>query len=853
MQLAALFMTALSIALTLAPAVRIHTSGVELRWQHWIGFAVWLVGFGAVHRQADKWISDRDPYLLPVISLMTGWGLITLFRLDPAYGIRQTIWLAISLVGLIIGLRMQTLLPVLRRYKYIWLTLALTLAFLTFFFGTSPSESGPALWLTFGGIYLQPSEFLKIVLIIYLAAYLADSLPARFRLMQLLTPTLLVAGAALMILVVQRDLGTASLFIAMYTVIIFLASGKRRFLLISFLIIVAALIAGYFVFDVIEVRVEGWLNPWLDPNGRSYQIVQSIIAIANGGLFGRGIGLGSPGVVPVAQSDFIFPTIIEETGLFGAVAVVLLYAVLTLRGFLISLRASNQFQRYLAAGITTYLVSQALLIMGGTTRLLPLTGVTLPFFSYGGSSLVTAFFAALLLLIISHHTTDETSQVVQSKAYFIVGTVYLSALLAVGLVCAWWGFARADALLARNDNPRRFISDQYVQRGKILDRKNVIIAETVGESGNLERVLHFPTLSSVVGYSNASYGQGGLEASLDSILRGVEGNNPVTVFNNRLLNSQYPVGADIRLSLDTNLQLIADDLLKDKTGSIVMLNAQSGEVMVMATSPTFDSNALEENWETWKSDPTSPLLNRATQGQYPASNATAGLMLARLLADQRLPSFAPEQEWSTDIQNSLYCAQTPGSEAGWGELIISGCNRSFNMLEYYLGLDNKLDLYQELGLFSQPELSIADSISTETSKTAPKQEGRNLLVSPLQMAAAYAALSNGGKVVSPLLATAFSYNDDQWSLFSTDSTPTTLPGMDTAQSASILASTTLPGWSLVSTGLTESGKVNWFIAGTPVDWKGTPVVLVVALEDATTNLSIKIGTEMINAAVNTIN
>ncbi len=854
MLLAALFVLAGCIALTLAPAVRIHASGVALRWQQWIGFAVWMAGFGTVYRLADKWIADRDPYILPIISLMTGWGLLTLFRLDPAYGFRQTLWLAVCFIGLLVGLRMHSLLPLLRRYKYIWLTLALILALLTFFFGTSPSGLGPALWLKLGGIYLQPSEILKIVLIIYLAAYLADSVPAKFKLMQLLTPTLLVAGAALMILVVQRDLGTASLFIALYTVIIFLASGKRRFLLFSFLVILAALIAGYYVFDVIQVRVEGWLNPWLDPNGRSYQIVQSIIAMANGGVFGRGIGLGSPGVVPVAQSDFIFPSIIEETGLLGAVGVVVLYAVLTLRGFLVSLKASNQFQRYLAAGITTYLISQALLIMGGTTRLLPLTGVTLPFFSYGGSSLVTAFFASLLLLIISHNTTEETSQIVHSKAYFLAGTVFISALMAVGLVCAWWGFIRADSLLARNDNPRRFISDQYVIRGKILDRNNTVIAETIGESGSLQRVLHFPTLSSVVGYSNSNYGQGGLEASLDSFLRGVEGNDPTKVLLSRLLTAQYPVGADIRLSLDVNLQLIADDLLKGQTGSVVMLNAESGEVMVMATSPTFDANTLEDNWENWKTDPSSPLLNRSTQGQYPAGTATGGLLLSGLLASKNLPAISPEQEWSTDSQNILYCTQNPGLDPSWERLIISGCNRSFNMLKYYLGSNTLTNIYQNFGLYTQPELTITETTPTvdDSIDKSKADDANDLLDSPLQLAAAYAALSNGGHSVAPILATAFTYGDDHWNLFPSDSAPAALPGLDTAQSASLLASSTLPGWSLASTGLTESGKVNWFIAGTPAEWKGTPVVMVVALEDATSNLAVIIGTELFNAAVNAI-
>ncbi|MBA4385775.1 MAG: hypothetical protein C0410_13645, partial [Anaerolinea sp.] len=390
--------------------------------------------------------------------------------------------------------------------------------------------------------------------------------------------------------------------------------------------------------------------------------------------------------------------------------------------------------------------------------------------------------------------------------------------------------------------------------GKILDRNNAIIAETVGDSGSLKRVLHFPTLSSVVGYTNSNYGQAGLEASMDSILRGVEGNNPTNVLVNRLLTAQYPVGADIRLSLDINLQLVADDLLKGQTGALVMLNAESGEVMVISTSPTFDANTLEENWESWKSDPSSPLLNRATQGQYPSGNATGGLLLSKLLALQTLPALQPVLEWSTNPQNLLYCAQTPGSDPTWGELIASGCNRSFNMLTYYLGENTVTDLYQESGLYSQPELSIAEptAVATEIDASSSTDGSNDLLVSPLQMAAAYAALSNGGHSVSPILATAFTYGDDQWNLFQTEKAPAALTAMDTAQSASTLADASLPGWSLVSTGLTASGKVNWFIAGTPTEWKGTPVVLVVALEDASTNMTVKIGTEMFTAAVNAI-
>ncbi len=746
MVLAALFMIITSAALTLAPAVRFHTLSADLHWQHWIGVAVWLVGFSIVYKQADRYISERDPYILPIVSLISGWGILTLFRLDVTSGIKQTIWLAICLTGMVFGLRYKSILPLLRRYKYVWLTSALVLTILTFFFGTNPSGSGPKLWLGMGGVYFQPSELLKLVLVIYLAAYLADKVTAGFRLIQLLAPTLFVAGFSLILLIIQRDLGTASLMIALYTVVVFIASGKRRFLLFSFLVILGALIASYYAFDVVKLRVEAWLNPWLDPNGRSYQIVQSIIAIANGGVFGRGIGLGRPGVVPVAQSDLIFPSIIEESGLFGAVAVVLLFAILTLRGFSISLHAPNQFQRYLAAGISTYLVSQALLIMGGTIRLFPLTGVTLPFFSYGGSSLLTAFFSALLLLLISNHDIEQTPPLFQTRAYFFTGTVFLAGLFLVVLVTSWWSIFRANDLLTRNDNPRRFISDQYVLRGSILDRNNTILVETTGKAGDLSRVLYYPTLSAVIGYSNANYGQAGLEASQDSILRGLVDGSETKAFFTRLLKAQYPEGADLRLSLDLNLQEKADSLLTSQTGAIVLLNADSGEILASATSPTFDANKLEDYWSPWMDAKNSPLLDRVSQGRYPAGNATGGLLLANLLSTRGLPPENPSTEWSSDISSSNYCAKSPGINASWGEKISSGCAQSYNVLDYYLGKENIEALLKRLEIINQDP---GQPISLETKAADEFEIDLPILVSPLQMAVTYAPLANGGKPVIP--------------------------------------------------------------------------------------------------------
>ena len=227
---------------------------------------------------------------------------------------RQTIWLGLGCLLFWLGLRFRGGLTFLRRYKYIWLTLGLLLTALTLLLGTYPGGNGPHLWLGCCGVYFQPSEPLKLLMIIYLAAYLADRLPISFSLLGLLAPTLILVAIALLLLVVQRDLGTATLIILIYTLTLYLSSGRRRMLLLSLAAILVAGFIGYTYSTVVHNRVDAWINPWLDPSGGSYQIVQSLIALATGGLIGRGPGLGSPGIIPVAVSDFIYPAIVEETG-----------------------------------------------------------------------------------------------------------------------------------------------------------------------------------------------------------------------------------------------------------------------------------------------------------------------------------------------------------------------------------------------------------------------------------------------------------------------------------------------------------------------------------------------------------
>ena len=240
-----------------------------------------------------------------------------------------------------------------------------------------------------------------------------------------------------------------------------------------------------------------------------------------GAYLAGGSGWGRLVSFLLLHSDFIFPAIFEETGLLGAAGLILLFTFFMIRGFSIALNAPNQFQRFLAAGLTTAITVQALLIIGGSIRLLPLTGVTLPFVSYGGSSLVTSFVAAFLLLIISNNSETQPAVLDRGQPYRMVGGVFLTSFAALFLLSTWWSVIRSDDLLSRNDNPRRFISDNYVMRGSIFDQNDQLLAATTGDPGNYIRTLAYPPLSSVIGYTDANYGQAGLEASQDNLLRGV--------------------------------------------------------------------------------------------------------------------------------------------------------------------------------------------------------------------------------------------------------------------------------------------------------------------------------------------
>ncbi len=417
-----LFLAVTALTLTLAPSV------LEGEWQladisamPWLLVAAWTLAAAVGHLLLGRWLPQREPVLFPLAMFMAGWGILEIWRLAPGFGLRQAAWLLVSVAGLLAVARTSADMRWLRRYRYLWLFAGLGLTALTLLLGVNPSGFGPRLWLgccrgliAGEGLYFQPSEGLKILLVAYLAAYLADRRqlldsrawacgPLRLPHPAYLLPLVLMWGFSMVVLASQQDLGTGSLFFAVFLVMLYLASGDWLYLASGLFLLIAAGVAGYLLFDLVRLRIDAWWNPWADASGRSYQIVQSLIAVGSGGVLGSGIGLGAPAVVPVAHSDFIFSAIAEEWGLAGVLGLIAAFALVVLRGFRVALRAGGgstpaEFRVLLAGGLSAMIGLQGLLIMGGAIRLLPLTGVPLPFVSYGGSALLANFLMLGLLL-----------------------------------------------------------------------------------------------------------------------------------------------------------------------------------------------------------------------------------------------------------------------------------------------------------------------------------------------------------------------------------------------------------------------------------------------------------------------
>jgi cell division protein FtsW (lipid II flippase) len=381
-----------------------------------VSYALFFLGlYLAAHLVARITVPWADPYLLPLSGLLTAVGLTEIYRLGPSDAFRQGVWIVVGVAVFSLTLvLLRTDFRLLEGYKYLFGVSAVGLLVLPALPGVGTTINGARLWVKIGPLQFQPGELAKIALIVFLAGYLREKreVLAQGRLKDF-GPLLVIWGAAMLVLVETNDLGSALLYFGIFLAMLYVATGRVAFVALGIGLFVGGAAVAYQVVDRVKERVDIWLDPWQDPHGKGYQLIQSTYSIANGGYGGTGFGRGTftttggTDLIPYVNTDFIYSALAQELGLIGAAALLLVYMVFVLRGFRISMLADDGFSKLLAAGLTFAFALQAFIIVGGLLRVIPLTGITLPFVSYGGSSIVANFILLAGLLLVSNRANAQ--------------------------------------------------------------------------------------------------------------------------------------------------------------------------------------------------------------------------------------------------------------------------------------------------------------------------------------------------------------------------------------------------------------------------------------------------------------
>ncbi len=381
----------------------------------WV-FGLYLVAHLAVRRLAPA----ADGTLLPLAAMLNGIGFVMIARLagagshgDYAAQARvQSVWVTIGIAVFVLTLVVVRDPRVFARYRYIALLLGIGFMLLPLAPVIGQSRGGGRLWVGFGPLSFEPNEVAKVLLVAFFAAYLADKrellTQGRIRIGRWFVPSprdlgplVLAWGMALLVLAYEQDIGTSLLFFGVFAAMLYMTTRRTAYLIGTVILLVVGAIVAYKAFGHVRVRIENWTNPWPNAHGTGIQPVQGWYALGSGGIAGTGLGLGQPWRVPLASTDYMFSSIGEELGLVGSIGVIAAFMLFVGSAYRVAVDAARPFTKLFAAGIATIIGLQTFLIIGGVTRLIPLTGISLPFVSYGGSSLVANFALLAILMRIS--------------------------------------------------------------------------------------------------------------------------------------------------------------------------------------------------------------------------------------------------------------------------------------------------------------------------------------------------------------------------------------------------------------------------------------------------------------------
>jgi len=793
----------------LAPPGRVSTAepGLIVRtWQEARQRFLFLCGglflfLFAAHVLTRRLQPRADPVLLPVAAALSILGILSLFALKdpirdmPAYAAQILGILIGGTVALTIGLSPRLHALPLHRYGYLYAVAAVAATVLLGILGGGPG----GVHLSIGGV--QPVEVIKILLVFFLAAYLAERgallndplrrlgpipLPRRGD----AAPLLVLYALPLALFALVRDLGPVLLLFGTFLLLVYLATGRGVYVGLGFAMLALGGTLGYLChFGVFQTRVDMWLSPWANTHKSGDHLALGLWGLASGGPVGSGLGLGGTRYIPRGGSDLIFAALGEETGLPGTLLIALCFLVIAARGIGIARRAATDFDRYLAAGLSGLTAVQATILISGTLGLLPLTGITLPFVSYGKSSLLASFLIIGLLLALSGKATVSA---VPLSATFRVASARVGALFVILLGAAiparllWLQGIASRATAARlvrvpdadnvsrpHVNPRLLYIASRIPRGRILDRAGRVLAAT--QDGH--RVYPYGAATGhLVGYLDPAIGgPTGIEAQFASDLQGYGAYVDLLPLWRRKDQPgfAFPKGNDVVTSLDADLQraaymalLAGAEQVRDRRtgrpqhrGAAVVLDSHTGEILAATTSPAYDPSQL--NPIVMKRlqvdvDNEHPLIDRARQGYYPpGSTFKIAIASAQFAADQADRTYVcqhidPNVIWSagghTYARRRIVDDESdqPHGLTNLTDAITKSCNIYFAHVALALG---PTTLRDKVGKFGFARLPTETQFDSELPDIGYGQGP--MLASPLEMAGVAQTIANGGKRLRP--------------------------------------------------------------------------------------------------------
>lgn len=675
-----LLLIAAAFPVTLLYAMYVVTTGAALSFQTLAVPLGLFAAFAAAHIGVRIFAPGADPAILPIVFTLSGIGITFVTRLQPDASLGQVIYLFLG-VGLMVGtLAAVRNLEVIKRYKYVLGIAGIILLVLPMLIGTE--IYGSKLWIKIGSFQFQPGEFAKVFIVLFLAGYLAENrellsisnrtiLGIKFPRLRLLYPLFIVWGVCLLVVAFERDLGSALLFYTIFLIMLYVATGRISYVIIGIALLAVGAFGMYQIMSHVQVRVAIWLDPFSDAQNLGYQIVQSLFSLADGGLAGVGIGKGMADIIPVVASDMIFAAIGEEMGLLGGAAVLLLFMLFAVRGLTTAARAKSDLAAFSAAGLTAAISFQAFTIVGGVTKLIPLTGVTLPFMSQGGSSLLASFVIVGLLLRAGDEATGRSTEIANTSTDLaaagyrtgargshmrrpaldtpesgLLGRVALANRLTRTVVLFTALFAvlignityiqviKASEYQDMPINNHTINKARYIKRGSIITADGVTLAESIQqEDGTYTRSYPNGNLAAhVVGYYSQQYGTMGIENTQNDTLTGSKDYSSWQNALNSLAGISEP-GNSVQLTIDSRIQRAAEQALSGRVGAIVALDPRTGAVLAWASAPTFDNTNIQTAIEAANASggTDTSMYDRATLALYTPGSTFKVITLASAL------------------------------------------------------------------------------------------------------------------------------------------------------------------------------------------------------------------------------